>query len=282
MKKILLTAAMLLCAANLSAQCLGVASSTSSMSLEEMAQAAQAGIGYVEIGISGCGTVTEIREKALHANRKADEAGLKVWSCHLPFSRTLDISVLSDSARMANIGFLTEMIAICGELGPKKLVLHPSSEPIADAEREQRILNSIASIGVLREAAACIGAELCIEELPRTCLGRNSTELLRIIAPYPDVKICFDTNHLLSEGLLHFVETCGDRIATVHVSDYDMIDERHWFPGKGKIDWPALYRALMKVGYKGVFMYELKRGEGSFSEMVAIYKRMATDAVKIK
>lgn len=125
-------------------------------------------------------------------------------------------------------------------------------------------------------------AELCIEELPRTCLGRNSTELLRIIAPYPDVKICFDTNHLLSEGLLHFVETCGDRIATVHVSDYDMIDERHWFPGKGKIDWPALYRALMKVGYKVVFMYELKRGEGSFSEMVAIYKRMATDAVKIK
>ena len=72
---------------------------------------------------------------------------MKVWSCHLPFSRTLDISVLSDSARMANIGFLTEMIAICGEFGPKKLVLHPSSEPIADAEREQRILNSIASIG---------------------------------------------------------------------------------------------------------------------------------------
>ena len=141
MKKILLTAAMLLCAANLSAQCLGVGSSTSSMSLEEMAQAAQAGIGYVEIGISGCGTVTEIREKALHAKRKADEAGLKVWSCHLPFSRTLDISVLSDSARMANIGFLTEMIAICGELGPKKLVLHPSSEPIADAEREQHRLD---------------------------------------------------------------------------------------------------------------------------------------------
>ena len=58
MKKILLTAAMLLCAANLSAQCLGVGSSTSSMSLEEMAQAAQAGIGYVEIGISGCGKST--------------------------------------------------------------------------------------------------------------------------------------------------------------------------------------------------------------------------------
>ena len=245
MKRILFTAAALVCAANLAAQCLGVGSSTSSMSPEEMAAAAKAGVEYVEIGISGRGTVAEIREKALHAKRMADEAGLKVWSCHLPFSRKLDISVLDDSARMANLEFLTEMIAICGEVGPEKLVLHPSSEPIADGEREQRIRNSIASVGVLRGEAARIGAQLCIEDLPRTCLGRNSAELLRIIAPYPDVKICFDTNHLLSEDLLHFVEACGDRIATLHVSDYDGVDERHWLPGKGRTDWPALYKALM-------------------------------------
>ena len=257
-KRILFTAAALVCAANLTAQCLGVGSSTSSMSPEEMAAAAKAGVEYVEIGISGRGTVAEIREKALHAKRMADEAGLKVWS------------------------FLTEMIAICGEVGPEKLVLHPSSEPIADGEREQRIRNSIASIGILRREAARIGAQLCIEDLPRTCLGRNSAELLRIIAPYPEVKICFDTNHLLSEDLLHFVEACGDRIATVHVSDYDMVDERHWLPGKGRIDWPALYGALMKAGYKGVFMYELKRGEGSFGEMVAIYEKLASDAAKLE
>ena len=126
-KRILFTAAALVCAANLTAQCLGVGSSTSSMSPEEMAAAAKAGVEYVEIGISGRGTVAEIREKALHAKRMADEAGLKVWSCHLPFSRKLDISVLNDSARMANLEFLPEMIAICGEVGPEKLVLHPSS-----------------------------------------------------------------------------------------------------------------------------------------------------------
>lgn len=282
MKKILFTAAALMCAANLTAQCLGVGSSTSSMSPDEMADAAKAGIEYVEIGISGRGSVAEIREKALHAKRMADLAGLKVWSCHLPFSRKIDISVLDDSARMANVEFLTEMIAICGEVGPRKLVLHPSSEPIADEERERRIRNSIASIGVLRKAAARIGAELCIEDLPRTCLGRNSEELMRIVAPYPEVKICFDTNHLLSEDLLHFVEVCGPRIGTVHISDYDMVDERHWLPGKGKIDWPVLYAALMKAGYEGVFMYELKRGEGSFREMVSIYEKTAAAAAKLK
>lgn len=282
MKKILFTAAALMCAANLTAQCLGVGSSTSSMRPEDMADAAKAGIEYVEIGISGRGSIAEIREKALRAKRMADEAGLKVWSCHLPFSQKIDISILNDSARLACIEFLAETIEICREIGPRKLVLHPSYEPIADEEREQRILNSIASIGILRGQAALIGAELCIEDLPRTCLGRNSEELLRIIAPYPEVKICFDTNHLLSEELLHFVETCGDRIGTVHISDYDKINERHWLPGKGVIDWPALYAELMKTGYKGVFMYELKGGEGSFGDMVSIYEKMASDAARLE
>lgn len=282
MKKILLTAALVLGAATLWAQCRGVGSSTCCMSPEEMAAAAKAGIQYVEIGISGRGTDAEIREKALRAKRMADQAGLQVWSCHLPFSRKLDISVLDDSLRRANVEFLSRMIAICGELGTRKLVLHPSSEPIADGEREQRIQNSIASIGILRKEARRIGAELCIEDLPRTCLGRNSAELLRIIEPYPDVKICFDTNHLLSEDLLHFVEACGDRIATLHISDYDGVDERHWFPGKGKIDWPELYRALMAAGYDGVFMYELKRNEGSFDEMVSFYESLGAAAKRKK
>ena len=43
-KRILFTAAALVCAANLTAQCLGVGSSTSSMSPEEMAAAAKAGV----------------------------------------------------------------------------------------------------------------------------------------------------------------------------------------------------------------------------------------------
>ena len=97
------TVALLLGTTTLWAQCLGVGGSTSSMRPEAMAQAAAAGVGYVEIGISGKGTPDEIREKALHAKQMADRAGLKVWSCHLPFSRQIDISVLDDSLRRANI-----------------------------------------------------------------------------------------------------------------------------------------------------------------------------------
>ena len=137
-------------------------------------------------------------------------------------------------------------------------------------------------LGNTLQTAVCALALAFIIGAVLGLMSTSGSKLLRIIAPYPEVKICFDTNHLLSEDLLHFVEACGDRIATVHVSDYDMVDERHWLPGKGKIDWPALYGALMKAGYKGVFMYELKRGEGSFGEMVAIYEKLASDAAKLE
>lgn len=98
-------------------------------------------------------------------------------------------------------------------------MLHPSSEPIADEEREIRLQNSANSIGRLALSAKEIGAVLCIENLPRTCLGRDSGELMRLIADYPEVMVCFDSNHLLKEEHAHFFEAVGNRIGTIHASD---------------------------------------------------------------
>ena len=39
--------------------------------------------------------------------------------------------------------------------------------------------------------------------------------------------------------------------------DYDFIDERHWLPGEGKVDWRAVYKTLVDGGYQGAWMYEV-------------------------
>ena len=49
----------------------------------------------------------------------------------------------------------------------------------------------------------------------------------------------------------------GDKIITTHISDYDFVDEKHWLPGEGKINWQELYKALLDIGYKGPWLYEL-------------------------
>ena len=191
---------------------------------EKLAQIKAAGIDHVEVVFNYFwrnAPENECYTRAYRVKALLEEAGLKVWSCHLPFSRQLDISV---------------------------------PDP---ALREQ---NSANSIGRLALSAKEIGPVLCIENLPRTCLGRDSGELMRLIADYPEVMVCFDSNHLLKEEHAHFFEAVGNRIGTIHASDYDRKDERHWLPGEGVIDWPDFLRRLQASGYKGVFMHEVRAG----------------------
>ncbi len=205
----------------------------------------------------------ECYTRAYRVKAMLDEAGLGVWSCHLPFSRTLDISVLDPQLREENVLLMERMIRLAEIFHPQRLVLHPSSEPITDEERETRLQNSANSIGRLALAAKGIGAVLCIENLPRTCLGRDSGEIMRLIGDFPEVMVCFDSNHLLQEEHAHFFETVGNRIGTIHASDYDRKDERHWLPGEGVIDWTDFLRRLRASGYEGVFMHEVRAGENA-------------------
>ena len=157
---------------------------------------------------------------------------------------------------------------------------HQGIDPI-DEEREIRLQNSANSIGRLALSAKEIGAVLCIENLPRTCLGRDSGELMRLIADYPEVMVCFDSNHLLKEEHAHFFEAVGNRIGTIHASDYDRKDERHWLPGEGVIDWPDFLRRLQASGYKGVFMHEVRAGVNATPEnVVKAYKEVILGKMK--
>lgn len=197
-----------------------------------------------------------------------DNAGLKVWSVHLPYGKNIDISVKDAELREKYLEKQERMIEIAGIFNPRRLVLHPSAEPIPDADRAERLECSKNSIGRLSLAAKKIGAVLCIEDLPRTCLGNTSEEVLYLIKEFPEVMVCFDVNHLLKESHAHFLETVGDRIRTIHASDYDGIDERHWLEGEGIIDWPALLKGLKNTGYKGVFMHEVRAGENATPELI--------------
>ena len=52
--------------------------------------------------------------------------------------------------------------------------------------------------------------------------------MLELISADERLVICFDTNHLLSEDPVEFIHKCGHKIVTLHVSDYDFIDEKHF------------------------------------------------------
>ncbi len=190
----------------------------------------------------------------------ADRHGVELWSFHLPFDPFSKLDISHPDIAEGAIVLMKEYIDKATAIGIKRFVIHPSGEPIEEADRPRRMERSKKSLNELAEYAYERGAVIAVEDLPRTCLGRNSSDILELISANDKLRVCFDTNHLLNEDIGEFIKRVGDKIVTTHFSDYDFINERHWLPGEGQIDWVALVSGLEEVGYKGCILYELGFG----------------------
>lgn len=183
--------------------------------------------------------------------------GTELWSVHLPFTRT-EINIAHPNKFISKVAtaFHRNLIDRAGEAGAKVIVIHPSSEPIEDCDRPELLARSAENLGNLVEKAKGYGMQVAVENLPRSCLCNCSSDVVYMLEQNPDLRVCFDTNHLLKEASNHFINAVGNKIITLHVSDYDFIDERHFFPGDGQIDWKKLMADLEAVDYNGPFLYE--------------------------
>ncbi len=218
---------------------------------------AEAGIDCIEISLH------YLKHSALdfaQTARLAGKYGVSLWSYHLPFAPpdVLDIASTDEGIRRHTVEYWSELIKKGAAIGVRTFVVHPSSEPKSEgATRAREMDAAMTSLASLAECASRAGGVIAVEDLPRSCLGRSSEEIACLISADDRLRVCFDTNHLLVDDNLNFIEKLGDKIATLHVSDYDFLDEKHWLPGEGRVDFPALYEALLRVGYTGPWMYEL-------------------------
>lgn len=213
-----------------------------------------AGITHSEISVS------KKESEALNFSKLkewSDKYGIILWSFHLPFYPFDEIDISKPEIAKNSVQYLKSYIEKGSKIGIDKYVIHASGEPIDDEERSVRMQTAKTSLKELAEYAEKYGSKVVVENLPRTCLGKNSSELLELVSVDSSLRACFDTNHLLGQDYVEFIKAIGDKIVTTHVSDYDFKDERHWLPGEGKIDWQRLIRALNEVGYSGVWLYEI-------------------------
>lgn len=190
-------------------------------------------------------------------SRWSKKYSVELWSIHLPFSPFSQLDISSHTLSGNTVAYLSELIKKASDIGIDKFVLHTSGEPIVEEERKERMSWAKESLCLLSEVARKSGAMIAVEDLPRSCLGRNIDEVKELISVSSDLRVCFDTNHLLQDDPLDFARELGDKIITVHISDYDKINERHWLPGEGIINWTAMLTVLKEIGYKGCWMYEV-------------------------
>lgn len=226
------------------------------LNLNKLTSIKEAGIDSIEISYSNYQNYEDFDFKK--AKENADMSNIEIWSMHLPFC-PFDIIDPSSNGEMSKFTFNTfiELIKKGTSIGIDKFIVHPSGEPYKDEERAERLKNSANFFGELAEKVDNYGAILAIENLPRTCIGNCSDDIINILNANDKLRVCFDTNHLLGENNVDFINKIGSKIITLHVSDYDFLNERHWLPGEGNNDWKSIYNALIENGYNGVWLYEL-------------------------
>jgi sugar phosphate isomerase/epimerase len=248
------------------------------MNAEAFRGMAGAGIGHIELSsgaIAPFYNVLDFPHKAKDIVSLARENGVTISSVHLPFGPFSEIDPASPdpAVRKAIVKIQSELIGAAGEAGIGMAIIHPSGEPYREEERPERIACAVDVIGELTGIAKAAGVTLCLENLPRTCLCRTSDEMLCFLDAIPDLRVVFDTNHSLKEDNVHYIKAVGDKIVTLHVSDYDFVDEKHWLPMEGKNDWGAILRALEEVDYSGRFLYESGSGR-PYSEIADNYRTL--------
>ncbi len=218
----------------------------------------KAGIDAVELSVLNPEPLSKLNPKEVIKN--AEKNGVELWSFHVtfePFGK-IDPSLKSGEIAEYTKKAVEEGLNLAGECGVKCAVIHPSCEPYRDGEREERIKIAKENLALYANLAEKNGVTLCVEDLPRTCLGHTSDEILQLISADSRLRVCFDTNHLLfGETQEDFIKAVGDKIVTLHVSDYDFLNERHWLPGEGDINWEKTIKTLDEIGYNGPLLYEV-------------------------
>ncbi len=196
------------------------------------------------------------RERLAAAMR---QAGIRPMTIHADFGAAIDPS--NPTTRAAALSSLRGALADARFFRAPMVVIHASSEPIGAADRPARLECSLQTLSGLSGEFRQAGVKMAVELLPRSCIGNSLDELERFVARLGDdvCGVCLDVNHGMDQyaRLPQWVEALGKNLVTLHLSDYDGIDEKHWMPGKGVIDWAAFMAALGRIGYNGPFNFEV-------------------------
>ena len=217
---------------------------------------------YIEIAMDPPMAHYSVLANELKAIRQSLERhGLGVV-CHLPtFVLTAD---LTESLRRASVTEMVRSLSVAGDLGARKVVLHPSMTFGLGAfvlETVKKYAFDFLSEMVI--AAERLDITICLENMmPHNMLGVEPDDFSELFSQFPSLQLTLDTGHAniadhSRTRLVELVERFGNRIGHLHFSDnYGMRDD-HLSLGEGTIKFRQLIRHLKAVNYNDTLTLEI-------------------------
>lgn len=209
------------------------------------------------------------------------DTGVLAHSIHAPITSALRhgawgevwSNASSDAARRQTaVAESARAMAFASAIGASFAVVHlgvPDGMPTPGPDNDAGALAR--SLDRMTADARANGITLALEVIPNR-LSTPDALVARLEADAADVDggeltghgVCLDTGHAhLMGGVIDAVETLGGHLVTTHLHDNAGTRDDHLVPFQGTIDWSLFVMAMEKIGYDGVWMFEIAAPEGS-------------------
>ncbi|MDE2767157.1 MAG: sugar phosphate isomerase/epimerase [Chloroflexota bacterium] len=204
-----------------------------------------------------------------------------VWPRTIHSDLGVDLAALDDHVRTQAVATVASCFEPFAELGGFAVIVHPSRGDSPAEHLEPRIDALRRSLDTLLSQSEPLGIRLACENLQHKGEPRplcRMEDLRRVIDDYPpSVGICLDTGHANNNGLDPADEAriAGERLIALHLQDTDAVEDRHWPPGLGNINWRRVSAALTEIGFDGAWTFEVGTGASGPAATAALVRRIA-------
>ena len=222
----------------------------------------------------------------------AKKYGLEFGQFHAPFPSYYPRKPVATEIAQEMI---RKSIALCGEVGCPRIVIHPCFDgsarfPSMTKEQEYRLNIEFYSsmIPLLKKYnVTCCLENMWIEDWKSKKIYTGCCSDMREACRYIDdlnaiagekrFGFCLDIGHLILLGLdpCYAMAELGDRLIALHIHDNDGVHDTHTLPYVGLCNWNRFIKGLREVGYKGTLNLETSGFNGAFP------KELVPDALKL-
>ena len=206
----------------------------------------------------------DYRETAAKLKAMTSARGVVFNQSHAPFGGGYD-KYFGQTA--PNLPRVIEFAGLCGV---RNIVIHPLQRGRYYGHEEELFEMNMEFYSGLAPHAKNAGVRIAIENMwhrhpvngyivDDVCA--NPDELAKYYDTLNDPEaftVCLDLGHVALCGREpeDAVKTIGHRLGAIHAHDVDYVNDLHYLPGVGKLNWSVICRSLAEVDYKGDFTLE--------------------------